>query len=160
MKLLNAKMKWIPCLILSAVAVLVFAGMVGQNSVDSGSSLVLKTMENDIRTARAVLSAELGQIVILGQDNSRKVYRITNGILWLDGKPVLSGIDSFHFEYRDAHENLLKKEGRLTRAVHTVSYILVWEQDNRNRHVNSRIVLNDPDSRESSKVVWAYSRKL
>lgn len=160
MKTLNNKMGWISVWMFSTAAVLVFAGMTRQlpsNPAALQGSPVLKILENDIQTARSILSAEVDRIVILGRDDSRKMYRIANGILWFNGDPVLSGIESFHFEYRDAHENLLKPGSRRIRAVHTVSYIVVWDQDARNRHVNTRIVLDDPDSGEFSKVVWAYS---
>jgi hypothetical protein len=84
----------------------------------------LESLNDDLRNASDVESIEAQGIRILSRSGKLKEYRLIRGALRRDGEPVLKGIRSFHFEFRDGGGGLLTLRRQNCGYVRSVGYTL------------------------------------
>ena len=85
---------------------------------------ILDQMNEDLEKSRSILTADASMIRFLDRGEDLKEYSFAYGALWLNDFPVISGIRSFHFEYRDGSGNRLMRIENDVSSIETVAYTL------------------------------------
>ncbi|MBN2200837.1 hypothetical protein JW777_02670 [bacterium] len=97
----------------------------GRLSVSDRSAL--ESLNNDLRYASDVEDIDSRGIRIRCRSGEIREYRLTGATLRMDGEPVLRGIRSFHFEYRDRGGSLLTLRSQNLGYVRSVGYLIRME---------------------------------
>ena len=121
-------------------------------------SQALERMDEEIRGAQSLLNTQSNGIEFLDKDRVLHQYGYAYGTLWRDGHPLVSGIEAFHFEYRDGRGSLYVRSNLHRDDVRLISYTLRISLGNdcmiRNKTV--RVCPKDiSPAPEQYKVVWA-----
>jgi hypothetical protein len=82
----------------------------------------LESLNKDLLNAADVVNIEAQGIRILGRSGKTSEYRMFRGTLCLNGEPVLDGIRSFYFEFRDGEGCLLTLRSQNCGYVRSVGY--------------------------------------
>lgn len=88
---------------------------------------VIESLNVDLRHASDVEDIDSRGIRIRGRSGKTREYRMTGATLRMDGEPVLRGIRSFHFEYRDCAGGLLTLRSQNLGYVRSVGYAIRME---------------------------------
>ena len=84
----------------------------------------LGKLNQDLKDIQFIIKAGPEKIVCMGRYNQISEYLFVDGALWHDSSPVISGVSSFHFEYRDRYGNLLTMVERNLSSIETIGYTL------------------------------------
>jgi hypothetical protein len=84
----------------------------------------LESLNHELRNALDVENIEARGIRILCRSGKTREYRLVGGSLQADGEPVLRGIRSFHFEFRDCGGGLLTLRSQNCGYVRSVGYTI------------------------------------
>ena len=84
----------------------------------------LEAMNLDLHDASDVLGIGSQRIRIIDRTGEVKEYRFDDAILWRNQEPLMDGLASFHFEFRDGAGNLLTTRNRNCGSVQSVGYAL------------------------------------
>ncbi|MDM7926763.1 MAG: hypothetical protein QUS35_12175 [bacterium] len=87
----------------------------------------LESLNSDLHHASDVEDIDSRGIRIRRRSGEIREYRLTGETLRMDGEPVLRGIRSFHFEYRDCAGGLLTLRSQNLGHVRSVGYVIRME---------------------------------
>ena len=88
----------------------------------SGAQSVLLQMNNDLRDMKRCVQVHPQKIVLVDQNKKIKTYSYAYGTLWCDEEPIMTGVRSFFFEYRNAWGYLLPRASHNLQSVESVGY--------------------------------------
>jgi len=84
----------------------------------------LGELNQDLKDIQCIIKAGPEEIVCMSRYNQISEYLFVDGALWHDSFPVIAGVKSFHFEYRDRYGNLLTMVERNLSSIETIGYTL------------------------------------
>jgi hypothetical protein len=108
----------------------------GNLSAETRSAL--ESMNRDLHDAHDVLV--MGSQGVLIEDRFGRVreYRFSGSVLCVNSRPLVSGVNALHFEYRDQWGNLLTLRSDNCGFVQTIAYTVRLEDPPSEVFVNSR----------------------
>ncbi len=92
----------------------------GRLSTEALSSL--EVLNHDLREACDVLEMGTQQVKIADEKGAVREYQFLDSTLWREGQPLMSGIGSFCFEFRDEWGNLLTVRRQNCDGVQSIGY--------------------------------------
>lgn len=95
--------------------------------LSASDRFALESLNGDLRQASDVEDIDSRGIRIRRRSGEIREYRLTGETLRMDGEPVLRGIRSFHFEYRDCAGGLLTFRSQNLGYVRSVGYVIRME---------------------------------
>ncbi len=87
-------------------------------------SSIVYTMSEDLKHMKRIICAKPDQLSILSLDNDIIDYTYAYEALWYNGVPLIRGVKSFYFEYRDDYGNLLAHFNHNYKSIETIGYII------------------------------------
>ncbi len=105
-------------------------GSPDHNKVSKKNSVILPNIRMDIEHMDRIINAKSDYLSILTFDNYIIDYKYEYETIWYNGDPIISGVKSFHFEYRDIYGNLLTHFNQDYKSITTIGY-LIRKKDNR-----------------------------
>ncbi|MFH1943400.1 MAG: hypothetical protein ABIL68_14965 [bacterium] len=99
----------------------------------------LARMNRDLENAKAIVYARPDRVCFIDASKTLKEYSFAYAALWCDDTPVISGIQAFHFEYRDDRGNLFARAGKYLPSVETVAYTIRISENDRDVLTNCRV---------------------
>jgi hypothetical protein len=102
-------------------------------------AMVLARMNRDLENARAIVYARSDRVCFVDASKTLKEYSYAYAALWCDDRPVIFGIQAFHFEYRDDRGNLFARAGKYLPSLETVAYTIRISEDDRDVLTNCRV---------------------
>ena len=132
----------------------------GNLSAETRSAL--EGMNRDLHDANDVLA--IGSQGVLIEDRSGRVreYRCSGSVLYVNNRLLVSGVNAFHFEYRDQWGNLLTHRSDNCGFVQTIAYTVRLEDHPSEVFVNSRTTVpcnrNHPREEDQTRVASVQSR--
>jgi hypothetical protein len=98
----------------------------------------LESMNRDLHDAKDVMTIASQCVIIKDRFGRVREYHFSDSMLCLDGRPLVSGLNALHFEYRDQWGNLLTHRNDNCRFVRTIAYTVRLADYPAEVFVNSR----------------------
>jgi len=92
--------------------------------VPSGQNHILTTMEESMKNMTRIICARSDYISLLTSDNNIINYRYEYEAIWYNDNPLMRGVKSFHFEFRDKYGILLTHFGPNYTSIATIGYYI------------------------------------
>jgi hypothetical protein len=115
----------------------------GNLSAETRSAL--ESMNRDLHDAKDVLAIASQGVLIEDRFGRVREYRYSGSMLCVDTRPLVSGVNALHFEYRDQWGNLLTHRSDNCGFVQTIAYTVRLVDRSSEVFVNSRTAV--PDNR-------------
>jgi hypothetical protein len=115
-------------------------------SLSLEKQILLETMTHELSHAERVLSISSRRILFQDRNHQLKEYRFLHPILWCDRGDAMSGVNDFHFTYRDAAGNLLTNRPDNCDRIKTIEYIVRFNEDGTEIIARSSATLQQPDT--------------
>jgi len=126
------KIDFIGLIILLCIGLFVW---LGNKSIDNNDTIdyyidtkkgscIFPSIEMDLAHMDRIVKAESDYLSILTFDNEIVDYKYEYETIWYNGDPLIRGITSFHFEYRDIYGNLLTHFNQDYKSVTTIGYLI------------------------------------
>jgi len=118
----------------------------------------LDRMDLEIKGARHLVHAHSRRIGFIDRDGSLREYCFVHNMLWRDGYPLVSGVEAFHFEYRDERGSLFIRSDLHRTDVRRIGYSIRMTSDDGDVVQNKTVRVCPGDFElepEQRRVVWA-----
>lgn len=109
-------------------------------------SRALEQMVSDFAQARRVLQANSDQVFFMDLRGRPKAYRFAHETLWMNEKPLITGVRSFHFEFRDEWGNLRTNITRESSSVTSIGYTIRYMRGKREIMSGSKVAVPKPSA--------------
>lgn len=104
---------------------------------------VLSVLENDIEHITRIICAESDHLSLLTSANNIIDYKYEYEAIWYNGIPLIKGVKSFHFEYRDTYGNLLTHLNHNYNLIESIGCFV--RKDNGKREIIYKKKIDMPD---------------
>jgi hypothetical protein len=117
---------------------------------------VLKEMNFELTEARRLIITDPNHIVFITRDGMRRDYRFNHQSLWKNETPVIYGITSFHFEYRNKNGQLLTRANHYQKEIRRIHYLMNFSPHNKMDYANFRIKLKSTPQTDAVQVAMSH----
>jgi len=92
--------------------------------VSKQNSIILPKIRMDLEHMDRIINAQSDYLSILTFDDNIIDYKYEYETIWYNGDPLITGVKSFHFEYRDIYGNLLTHFNQDYKSITTIGYLI------------------------------------
>ena len=102
---------------------------------------ILKEMKTELQNASHLLITDPDRLAFVARNGQRQEYRFVCQSLWKNETPLIHGIQSFHFEYRNQHGQLLSRASLYKDQIRRINYFMNVSTPQKTDLTNARIQL-------------------
>ena len=103
--------------------------------------VILSEMKLEVQNARQLLVTDPDRLVLIARDGQRHEYRFFCQSLWKNDMPLIHGIESFHFEYRNQNGQMLTRANLYKNRIRRINYFMHVSTPQKSDLTNTRIQL-------------------